>query len=170
VARVGYEAEGVFDRFLAGLGAQAQRPGFNCGELVAAARREIRGIESAGNEAENPDVLAAGFIRVGGGHQLGVHGRHGFEIGESFDLVNWRGHGGAEEIHIVRKDDYEIHFRDIRRRADVGKKFFAILRDPFRLAGRESVGGKLILAGGVGSCVFWYCGGHVVAFGSELRW
>jgi len=49
---------------------------------------------------------------------------------------------GTEEVHVVREDDDVVHARNIWRRADAGKLLLAILSDPFRLRGRDSVRGE----------------------------
>ena len=91
-----------------------------------------------------------------------VYGRERAEIGEALDLVNRRGHGDVEEIHVVREDHHEINSCNIGRRTNVGEKFFAVLRDPFQLAGREAIGGKIILAGRVGAVILRLRSGSVV--------
>lgn len=70
----------------------------------------------------------------------GVHGRHGREIGEAAARVNRVRHRPAEEIYVVSEDHHEVDPGRAGGGADLRKGLFAILGDPFRLAGREAVG------------------------------
>lgn len=108
--------------------------------MIAPFRREGRRIECSLFKLENPDVLAAGAVCLRLRNQGGVHGGHGREIGEAAALVNWVGHRSAEKIHVVSEDHHEVDHGRIGGGANLGESFFAILGDPFRLAGREAVG------------------------------
>jgi hypothetical protein len=54
--------------------------------------------------------------------------------------VNGVRHRAAEKIHVVSEDHYEVDVGRIGRGANLRESLFAILGDPFRLAGREAVG------------------------------
>jgi len=76
------------------------------------------------------------FVRLGHRDQCGVNHGHRTEIRKPVVVhMNGGRQSGTKEIDVMREDDDVVDPRDVRRRADAGKLFLAILRDPFRLRG-----------------------------------
>ena len=76
--------------------------------------------------------------------------------------MNFGGKRAAEEIHVMREDDYEIHFRWIRSGTDTGELFLAVLSDPLGLCRRQAVRREESLARWIGARVFGQVAGIFV--------
>ena len=109
---------------------------FSLRELRTFPRREFRRVEVTSLHLENPDVFVTRFVRLGHRDERGVDHGQRTEIRKPVMVgMNGGRESGTKEVDVVREDDDVVDPRDVGRRADAGKLFLAILRDPFRLRG-----------------------------------